>query len=571
VTYSYVGTGGTVYGPSSTAPTAAGSYTVTATINDSNYQGSTTGTLTIGKATASTITLGSLAQTYTGSPLAATATTVPSSLAVTYSYVGTGGTSYGPSATAPTAAGSYTVTASINDSNYQGSNTGTLTIGKATASAITLGSLAQTYTGSPLAATATTTPSSLAVTYSYVGTGGTSYGPLATAPTAAGSYTVTATINDSNYQGSTTGTLTIGKATASVVQTVSSLTQTYNGSALSAAATTLPSGLALTFTYNGSTTMPTTAGIYTVVGTINNSNYQGSGTWSMVIAKAPVTGVGLVSSANPAMIGPITLTATVSSSVGTPSGTVSFMDSSSTTPLGQVAVSGGLAALSISTLTVGSHTITAVYSGDANFSGTTSSTLTQSILDFSVNPGTSTGTSGSSTGSALATQTVVPGSAVSYTLSIAPTAGTILPVPVTLTVSGMPAGATATVTPSTWSQLTGTSWSFPANTPLNAITLTVQVPSTTAQAGGLGRTLAPFSLALLLLPFAGRMRRAGKRLSREISLLLLLMIGAAAMTALSGCGSTNGFFGQPQKTYTITATVTSGTVSHSTNLTLTVQ
>jgi hypothetical protein len=43
------------------------------------------------------------------------------------------------------------------------------------------------------------------------------------------------------------------------------------------------------------------------------------------------------------------------------------------------------------------------------------------------------------------------------------------------------------------------------------------------------------------------------------------------MTALGGCGSTNGFFGQPQKTYIVTVTVTTGTLSHSTNVTLTVQ
>ncbi len=360
--------------------------------------------------------------------------------------------------------------------------------------------------------------------------------------------------------------LTISKATATVVQTVSSQTQTYNGSALSAAATTLPSGLALTYTYNGSTTVPTTAGFYTVVGTINDSNYQGSGTWLMEIAKATVAGFGLGSSANLAMIGPITLTATITSTVGTPSGTVSFMDSSSTTPLGQVAVYGGLATLPISTLTAGSHSITAVYSGDGNFNGATSGTLSQTILDFSVNPGTSS-----------AGQTVEPGGAVTYSLVITPTTGQIFPVPATLTITGMPVGATVTVTPSTWSQLTGTSWSFPANTPLNAITLTVQAPSTSAKSSGLGHALAPFSLALLLLPFAGGMRRRGNQIGRTISLLLMLLIGATAMATLSGCGSNNGYFGQPQQTYTITATVTAGTagtagaVSRSTNLTLTVQ
>ena len=60
----------------------------------------------ISKATA-TVSLGNLAQTYTGSPLAATATTSPTGLTVGFTYDG--------SATAPTAAGSYAVVATIND------------------------------------------------------------------------------------------------------------------------------------------------------------------------------------------------------------------------------------------------------------------------------------------------------------------------------------------------------------------------------------------------------------------------------------------------------------------------
>ena len=54
-------------------------------------------------------------------------------------------------------------------------------------------------------------------------------------------------------------------------------------------------------------------------------------------------------------------------------------------------------------------------------------------------------------------------------------------------------------------------------------------------------------------------------------LLWLLAAGGAAMAGLSGCGSGNGFFGQPQKTYNVTVTLTVGTLSRSTNLTLTVQ
>ena len=82
-------------------------------------------------------------------------------------------------------------------------------------------------------------------------------------------------------------TLTVTKASASI--TLGSLSQTYNGSAEAATATTTPSGLGVTFTYNGSATVPTGAGSYTVVGTINDSNYQGSATGTLIIDKATLT------------------------------------------------------------------------------------------------------------------------------------------------------------------------------------------------------------------------------------------------------------------------------------------
>ncbi len=262
------------YNGSATVPTSAGSYTVVGTINDPNYQGSATGTLVIAQASGS-ITLGSLNQTYSDSAEAATATTVPSGLAVSFTYNG--------SATVPTAAGTYTVVATINDPNYQGSATGTLVISKGSAS-ITLGNLSQTYTGSAEAAMATTTPSGLAVTFTYNGS--------ATVPTAAGTYTVVAAINDANYQGSATGTLVIAQASGSI--TLGSLSQNYDGSAKAATATTIPSGLAVSFTYNGSATVPTAAGTYTVVGTINDANYQGSTTGTLMINTITLTVTNLL-------------------------------------------------------------------------------------------------------------------------------------------------------------------------------------------------------------------------------------------------------------------------------------
>jgi len=77
----------------------------------------------------------------------------------------------------------------------------------------------------------------------------------------------------------------------------------------------------------------------------------------------------------------VTFTATVtakSPGAGTPTGTVTFKDGPST--LGTGTLNGsGQAMFTISTLAVGSHSITASYGGDANFNGSTSSKLTQTV------------------------------------------------------------------------------------------------------------------------------------------------------------------------------------------------
>ena len=86
--------------------------------------------------------------------------------------------------------------------------------------------------------------------------------------------------------------------------------------------------------------------------------------------------VTLVSSANPSTYGQsVTFTATVSPAA--PTGTVQFLDG--TTSLGTVTVTGGSASLAISTLAVGAHSITAVYSGDANHTTGTSAALAQTV------------------------------------------------------------------------------------------------------------------------------------------------------------------------------------------------
>lgn len=89
---------------------------------------------------------------------------------------------------------------------------------------------------------------------------------------------------------------------------------------------------------------------------------------------------GLTSSVNPSTFGQsVTFTATVTGSGDTPTGTVQFKDDA-TNLGGPVALNGsGVATLGTSALSVASHPITAVYSGDGTYSTSTSSIVNQVV------------------------------------------------------------------------------------------------------------------------------------------------------------------------------------------------
>ena len=92
-----------------------------------------------------------------------------------------------------------------------------------------------------------------------------------------------------------------------------------------------------------------------------------------------LTSTAVSSSLNPSPYGAsVNITATVKSkTTGTPTGTVTFQDG--TTTLGSATLSGGSATLAIATLSGGAHSITAVYSGDANFVASASPVFVQTI------------------------------------------------------------------------------------------------------------------------------------------------------------------------------------------------
>ncbi|MGA3130153.1 MAG: kelch repeat-containing protein [Terracidiphilus sp.] len=165
--------------------------------------------------------------------------------------------------------------------------------------------------------------------------------------------------------------------------------------------------------------------------------------------------------------------------------------------------------------------------------------------------------SGSPTG-----QTVYAGYSTDFVITVAPLGGTFNNA-VTLSVAGLPSGATGT-----FSQPTLT----PGASAASAI-LTVAVPSTTtlnqrpaSPFQNAPRTLAPLMALLLLLPF-----RKARKASRKISLLLVLAASLGVMLSMSACGTPGAKTINFQDEFVLTVTGASGGNTQNAQLVLTVE
>jgi hypothetical protein len=150
----------------------------------------------------------------------------------------------------------------------------------------------------------------------------------------------------------------------------------------------------------------------------------------------------VTSSVNPSIYGQsVTFTATVANiagagiSMATPTGSVQFMDGTSLLGTPQTVSGLGTATLTTSALTVGTHPITAVYTNiDGNFRGSTSTSVTQVVQDFSI----------TATPNA---QTISSGHQAIYSITVTPIGG--LTGTIALSCSGAPPNSTCSVSPST--------------------------------------------------------------------------------------------------------------------------
>jgi uncharacterized protein (TIGR03437 family) len=224
---------------------------------------------------------------------------------------------------------------------------------------------------------------------------------LSTSSLSVGSHSIVAEYNASPSYTASSGSLTqvvnqgatITAVTASANPSASGapVTFTANVSAVAPAAgartgtvsffdgATLLGTVALSSGQAAFTTSSLSTGSHTVTASYSgDANFTTSTSSSFAhMVGLPPTTTALVSSANPSTYGQsVTFTATVNTASGTPTGTVTFKDGAATIGSGTLNASRQ-AAFTATALSTGSHSITAVYAGDANFDGSTSAAVAQ--------------------------------------------------------------------------------------------------------------------------------------------------------------------------------------------------
>ncbi len=306
---------------------------------------------------------------------------------------------------------------------------------------------------------------------------------------------------------------------------------------------TLPAG-----TYNIAATYP---------GDPTHASSQ-SAILTLTIQPAPTT-ITLINQTATAPNSPITLATHVSAIISTqPSGTVTLLDGATpvlTTPLS----STGDAAFTLTTLTPGTHTLTVLYNGAANFATSVSAATTLTIatttptIDFTLSA------------TAATTQTVTAGGSATYTFAVQTTGS--LASPITLAATGLPTFATASFNPA---------YLPPGSATLFTLTIATQ-PATTAKS-----THQPpqtIFWAVLVLPLTTiPLIHPSTRSRSTKSTLFLAAILSLTLTLSTGCGDRISPASQSTATsttraYTITVTGTattasSNTIQHSTTVSL---
>jgi hypothetical protein len=291
-----------------------------------------------------------------------------------------------------------------------------------------------------------------------------------------------------------------------------------------------------------------------------DDNYLSGTAVSTLIVNKPIPIASLTSTGNFIPHGSaVTFTLTLTGTGPMPTGSISFVDGSTT--LAQAHLdSKGAATYTASSLANGTHSIMAFYAGDANYGPVDSSPLqivTSSDPFYNV------------TGTALAVRAGAT-SANTSTISITPTQGFVGTVSLSAVVTSSPAGAQFPPALSFGSvnsvKITGTS-------PATAV-LSISTTAPTRAANSIPQrdvpvnqgSVAVLACLILIAPIV-RVRK-----HREFFAVLLLFVAASGVFACGGGGNKpGGSSGTTPGSYTITITATSGPITQHGTVTLRVQ
>ena len=401
-----------------------------------------------------------------------------------------------------------------------------------------------------------------------------------------GTYTIKATAAaDTNYGASSaTSTLTVTQLASTAVVAASSVPYGAASTSLSAmfaySGSAVPTG-AVSFSVNGSasgvsaiscsgTSSPLTCTARYAAPALAGGSYPVSATLAADSSYAAVTGSGTLTVTR---IAPSLSTTSVAAPYGTssttlsanlaytglaaPTGGVTFAVNGSASGVGAVTCTGTAspltckAAYTLGALSAASYTLVASEAADTNYTAASDSGtfLVTSAPDFLF------------TNSGATYQSVAPGGTVSYSFALS-APYTSYPGPIGFAVTGLPPGATYTVSPT----------SITATGGAQTVTLTVATAAQFARntPGGMGtdlrRAAEGLAFAAFLLPLCLR-----RRLSLRLLRVLLACGGLGVLAALSGCSSGNGFLTRSPANYTVFITATSGTVQHTASVTLNLQ
>jgi hypothetical protein len=359
--------------------------------------------------------------------------------------------------------------------------------------------------------------------------------------------TITATASSPNFSNNVTGTGNVVFQQPPAITWPTPANIVY-GTPLSGAQLDATSPVGGAFSYVPSAGTVLTVGQHTLTATFSPADTTDYTTSSatVVLTVVPITpSLGLTSNANPAfMANAVTFTATIASQAVPPTGTVTFYDGA--TQIGTGTVSSGSASFTTTALSNLIHSITAVYSGDASYGPATSGVLSENVVDFTIVP------------QGGGADSVPAASVASFPLTISPVGSATLPGTMSLAVSGLSLGATASFSPS----------SVNAGSGATTVMLQVTLPGKAdlEQPGApFGPRSLPLALSLLLLPFAAKLRKAARRWR---SLVVLALLGIALSVGLTACGNNAQLKSQA---YSLTVTAASGGLSHTTTLNLTIQ